>query len=122
MARRRRDRSPSSIKLTQPDRSGPSEKTLLDLAQQQGLFDQARQREDALKGVTTKAHDASAEEAESLPPIVDRIMETILWTISLATLHFTLDVLVQNQYAHDISWPKITSRTGQAFLGMLRLP
>lgn len=118
MTRRRRDQSPANIKLKQPDRSGPSEKTLLDLAQQQGLFDQARQREDAIKGVTTKASNAAEEEAEGLPPIVDRIMETILWTISLATLHFTLDVLVQNQYAHDISWPKIASRTGQAFLGM----
>jgi hypothetical protein len=117
MARRRRDKSLSGIKLKQPDRSGPSEQTLLDLAQSQGLFDQARQREDAIKAATNKSPKGADDDAEPLPPVVERIMETLLWTISLATLHFTLDVLVQNQYAHDISWPQITSRTGQALLG-----
>ena len=122
MARRRAEKSPAGIDLKQPDRSGPSEKTLLDLAQQQGLFDKARAREAALQGNTTSGTlESPAEEPEPLPPVVERIFETLLWTVSLSTLHFTLDVLVQNQYAADISWPKIVTRAGQAFLGMLLL-
>ncbi|KAB5559559.1 hypothetical protein GE09DRAFT_1113396 [Coniochaeta sp. 2T2.1] len=117
MARKRRDKSPASIKLKHPDRDGPSEKTLLELAEQQGLFNKAQAREAALKPKTsTPGPGATTEELDALPPIVERIFETLLWTISLSTLHFTLDVLVQNQYAAEISWPKIIGRAGQAFL------
>ncbi|KAH8902869.1 hypothetical protein BR93DRAFT_886252 [Coniochaeta sp. PMI_546] len=114
MARRRRDKSPSGIKLTQPDRTGPSEQTLLDLAEQRGLFNKAQEREESIR--TKATPEAAAEDSEPLPPIVERIFETLLWTVSLSTLHFTLDVLVQNQYAAEISWPKIVTRSGQAFL------
>jgi hypothetical protein len=118
MARKRREKSPSGIKLKQPDRTGPSEQTLLDLAEQRGLFNKAQEREASIK--TKTAPKEAAEDSEPLPPVVERIFETLLWTVSLSTLHFTLDVLVQHQYAAEISWPKIISRTGQAFLGMLR--
>lgn len=114
---RKRNKSPQGIKMKQPDRSGPSEKTLLDLAQQQGLFAKAKQREDTLRGNASPAATEAEDDSEPLPPIVERIFETLLWTVSLSTLHFTLDVLVQNQYAADISWPKIITRAGQAFLG-----
>lgn len=121
MARRRKDHSPSGVKLKQPDRTGPSEKTLLELAEQRGLFNQAQEREERIKAKTkTAPPEASAEDAEPLPPVVERILETLLWTVSLAALHFTLDVLVQNQYAAELSWPKVVGRAGQAFLGMLR--
>jgi hypothetical protein len=121
MPRRRRDKSPSGIKLKQPDRSGPSEQTLLDLAQERGLFDKAKEKQDSLRAKSSAGTHAVEEPAEPLPLIVERLFETLLWTVSLSTLHFTLDVLVQNQYAVDISWPKITIRAGQAFLGMLWL-
>ena len=122
MARRRRDKSPASIKLKHPDRDGPSEKTLLELAEQQGLFAKVQEGEAALKPKTTsKPTGAPHEESDALPPIVERIFETLLWTISLTALHFTLDVLVQNQYAAEISWPKVISRAGQAFLGAFSL-
>lgn len=117
MGRRRGDNSPAGIKLKQPDRTGPSEKTLLELAEQRGLFNKAQAREESSKS-RTPAPDTPAEDAESLPPVVERILETLLWTTSLAALHFTLDVLVQHQYAAEISWPKIVGRTGQSFLGM----
>lgn len=113
MARRRRA---SGIELKQPDRTGPSKQTLLDLAEQRGLFNKAQEREESIR---TKAPAAPADDPEPLPPVVERIFETLLWTISLSTLHFTLDVFVQNQYAAEISWPKILGRTGQAFLGTL---
>jgi hypothetical protein len=114
MARRHKERSAADIKLKRPDTAGPAEKTLLDLADQRGLFDKARRREQTLKGKSTKTMD----ELEPLPPVVERIFETLVWTINLSALHFTLDVLVQNQYAAEMSWSKIVVRTGQAFLGL----
>ncbi|OIW22773.1 hypothetical protein CONLIGDRAFT_650215 [Coniochaeta ligniaria NRRL 30616] len=115
MARRRRDKSPSGLKLKQPDRNGPSEQTLLDLAEKRGLFNKAQEREESIKA-KTRAPESSRDDTEPMPPVVERIFETLLWTVSLSTLHFTLDVLVQNQYAAEISWPKIIGRAGQAFL------
>lgn len=117
MGRRRRDKSPSGIELKEPDRAGPSQATLLELAEQRGLFKEAQAREERIKPQAS-VPDVSAEDAQPLPPVVERILETLLWTISLSALHFTLDVLVQHQYATEISWPKIVTRTGQAFLGM----
>ncbi|KAK0637413.1 hypothetical protein B0T17DRAFT_485738 [Bombardia bombarda] len=129
MAKKRRERSPSGIKLAQPDRSGPSKQTLLDMAMQRGLFDQAQKKQEenekakraARKAAGAKNEDDNEEEEEDedakLPPTVERILETLLWTVSLSMLHFTLDVLVQHQYSIDrIVWPKVWVRTGQAFL------
>ncbi|KAI1338200.1 hypothetical protein F5Y15DRAFT_134997 [Xylariaceae sp. FL0016] len=97
MVQTRKDRKAAAqIKLAQPDRSAPSEKTLFDLAEDRQLFE--------------KANAAHAE----LSPTADRIMDSILWSVSLSMLHFTLDVLVQHQYAVTISWPDITSRSALA--------
>jgi len=123
MARRRRERSASDIKLKRPDTTGPSEKTLLELAEQRGLFNKAQERERSIKAKTSTPEASTSEpEPEPLPPFVERIFETLVWTINLSALHFTLDVLVQNQYAAEMSWSKIVGRTGQAFLGMFRSP
>ena len=126
MARRRRERSPSNLKLKQPDRSGPSEKTLLQLAEERGLFDQAKKREVEIEEKTApvpiprppKNEEGDDDEEAGLPPTVERAFETVLWSVSLAMLHFTLDVLVQHQYSVDsIVWPKVWMRFGQALLG-----
>ena len=134
MARRRRERSPSDIKLTQPDRSGPTEKTLLEIAQARGLFDQAKQREQEIgkKAVRIprprKDGDDSGEDDEDddevgLPPGAERVLETLLWSVSLSMLHVTLDVLVHQQYSVDkIVWPSVVTRFGQALLGKLGFP
>ncbi|KAK4107716.1 hypothetical protein N656DRAFT_719528 [Canariomyces notabilis] len=124
MARRRRDKSPSNLKLRQPDRSGPSEKTLLQLAEERGLFDQAKKREDEIakkaagRPISEPARGGDEDgDAEGLPPAVERVLETLLWSVSLAMLHFTLDVLVQHQFSVDrIVWPKVVTRTAQALL------
>ncbi|SPQ26184.1 f78e3a27-f1e0-46e1-abde-d39187675815 [Thermothielavioides terrestris] len=120
MARRRRDQSPSNLKLKQPDRSGPTEKTLLQLAEERGLFEQAKKREDEIgkkagkTAISRPAGDEDGDEA-GLPPAVERVLETLLWAVSLAMLHFTLDVLVHHQYSIDrIVWPKVWARFGQA--------
>lgn len=127
MARKRNERDASKIKLKQPDRSGPSEETLIQLAEQRGLFAQALKKEDANKRAVGKAiaPDEGGEDEDegvALSPTAERILETLLWTVSLAMLHFTLDVLVQNQFSIDrIQWPKIWTRAGQALLGRLPL-
>ncbi|KAM7218374.1 hypothetical protein V8F06_006297 [Rhypophila decipiens] len=122
MARRRRERSPSDIKLKQPDRTGPSEKTLLQLADERGLFEQALKKEQANKKKTKTAAEKKdqADEDDSelgLSPATERILDTLLWSVSITMLHFTLDVLVQHQYSvNSIEWSKVWARTGQAWL------
>lgn len=93
-------------KLKQPDRSGPdpSMETLLQIAEKRNLSEAQRQRQAELDG----------ENAEIL---IGRLGESLLWTISLVTLHFTLDVLVTHQYAEEIVWKNIILRTSQASPG-----
>lgn len=128
----KRVKEPKGIPLAHPDRSGPSEATLLQLAQERGLFKQAEQdprNKNLPKGAVRidkpspedseddDDEDDDDEEEELLSPLMNRIMDTLLWTVSLAMAHGTFDVLVQNQYAITIEWPTIISRTLVAFLG-----
>ncbi len=115
----------SSIKLQQPDRTAPTEKTLLDFAGERSLFAQAsaRQRQlDKERGVPPRAEDggddSDANGGAAIAPLAERILDTLLWCASLATLHLTLDVLVQNQYAVAIEWPVVVKRSIQALGGM----
>ncbi|OTA76653.1 hypothetical protein M434DRAFT_38810 [Hypoxylon sp. CO27-5] len=122
MVRTRKERKAANeIKLAHPDRSAaPSEETLLKLAQDRNLFEEAeRQKRKHAKG-DDKDEDEDEDE-ELLSPKADRIMDAILWSMSLAMLHFTLDVLVQHQYAISIIWPQIIIRTIQAFAVFLLL-
>jgi hypothetical protein len=102
MARNRKENDPK-IKLKQPNRStpDPSHETLLDMAEKRGLL---KTQEDLQDGL--------GEDGE---PLIGRLGESILWSISLTMLHFTLDVLVANQYAVEIKWPAILTRAGTAF-------
>ena len=104
MPRQRKEKEPK-IKLKQPDRSGPdpSAETLLAIAEQRGLL-KIPQEEDEFR------------ENEDEPP-TGRLADSILWSISLTMLHFTLDVLVSHQYAVAISWPVMFKRAAQAFPG-----
>lgn len=124
----------AGIRLVQPDRSAPSGKTLVDFAGEQSLFQRAdaRQRElNRARGVATTKTSADAssddegDEAEedadaTISPRAERLLDTALWCVSLAMLHFTLDVLVQNQYAVAIEWPDVFWRALQA-LGVFSL-
>ncbi|KAH8780553.1 hypothetical protein BGZ57DRAFT_24392 [Hyaloscypha finlandica] len=96
-------RKDAKIKLAQPDRSGPdpSQETLLEIAEKRGLLKAQQAAEEGL--------DESGE------PLVGRLGESLLWSTSLTMLHFTLDVLVANQYAVAIKWPALVARTAQAF-------
>lgn len=112
---RKERKAANEIKLAHPDRSAaPSEETLLKLAQDRNLFEEAERQ----KRKHAKDED---EDEELLSPTADRIMDAILWSMSLAMLHFTLDVLVFHQYAISIIWPQIIIRTMQAFAVFLLL-
>lgn len=118
MARKRREVAPTVIELKHPDRSGPTEGNLLQLAQERGLFDKAQQRQEENSRKRIAPARAAEDDGDSeLSPTAERILDTILWSISLSMLHFTLDVLVQNQYAIEISWWQVAQRAAQAFLG-----
>ncbi len=111
MARKRKEKDASDIKLKQPDRSAPSEKTLLKIVEDRGLFQQAEERR-------RRNAETDEDEGAGLPPRAERILETVLWTVSLSMLHFTLDALVQNQFAVALNWPAMASRAARAFFGM----
>lgn len=122
MVRERKEKRAKNIKLKQPDRSGPTEKTLLDIAAERNLFKQAAEKERKNKG-QQGAQDGEADddndEDDGIPAAAERILETLLYTVSLAMLHLTFDVLVQQQYAIEMDWFKIVQRAVQALMGML---
>ncbi|UNI17214.1 hypothetical protein JDV02_003582 [Purpureocillium takamizusanense] len=135
MARQRKVVTPAgNIKLRQPDRNAPTEKTLLDFASERNLFEQAARRERQLAREKQRSEGVAADddddddsdaddddEAATLSPGAERFLESMLWTVSLAMLHFTFDVLVQHQYGTHISWPDVCIRAGTAWLVFLFL-
>ncbi|KPM38508.1 hypothetical protein AK830_g8038 [Neonectria ditissima] len=107
MARQRKEKPAKSIPLKQPDRSAPSEATLLDFAKGKNLFEQAEERQ---RELNRKDDDAV------LPPGAERFLEAALWTATLAMIHFTFEVLVQSQYGMDMDWPAVFGRTARAWV------
>ncbi|RDA94561.1 hypothetical protein CP533_2770 [Ophiocordyceps camponoti-saundersi (nom. inval.)] len=83
-----------------PSRSPPtlSEETLLNLAQERNLL--------------------STPSSSSPPPPQPgtRLLDSCLWSASLAMLHFTFDVLVQHQYGREMVWSELCVRTVRAWL------
>lgn len=136
MVQTRKERKAAQMPLAQPDRSAPSNKTLLELAQERQLFEQADVRQRKLDGkppARAPQHGADEEDADDededeeeegsaeLSSSAERMLDVLLWAISLSMLHFTLDVLVQHQYAVRISWVQIISRTATAIFVFLFL-
>ena len=62
-----------------------------------------------------------AESAEDEEPLIGRLGESMLWSVSLTMLHFTMDVLVARQFAVEMEWDKLITRSAQAFPGRLSL-
>jgi len=84
--------------LKHPDYSGPKGKTLFDLAEE-------RQQE------LNKAKPGYvADDGEPIGPFGD----AILYSVSMAMLHFTLDVIVYSQYREDVVWSEIIKRAVSA--------
>jgi hypothetical protein len=84
--------------LKHPDYSGPKGKTLFDLAEER-----QRELDKAKPGYV-------ADDDEPIGPFGD----AILYSVSMAMLHFTLDVIVYNQYREEVVWGEITKRAGSA--------
>lgn len=106
MARQRNQKKEKlGFKLSQPDRStpDPSRETLLKLAQDRGLL-----------------QDDNADDGEEV--VVGRVAESLLWSVSLTMLHFTVDFLVHHQYAMSLSWSHIAKRSLQAYPGSYSSP
>ncbi|PHH85267.1 hypothetical protein CDD83_674 [Cordyceps sp. RAO-2017] len=116
MAQQRKVKTPAgSIKLRQPDRSAPTERTLLQLAEERQLLQQAVERERQM------SREAAPDDDMTLSAGAERFLEAMLWTATLAALHFTFDVLVQHQYGTEIAWPSVAWRTTRAWLVFLFL-
>jgi hypothetical protein len=112
MARRRAEKgsSTASVPLKQPDRAArdPTKETLLEIARQRGLL-----KDD----ISQKSGDVSTSDDYNGAEAIGRLGEAVLWSISITMLHLTFDVLVQHQYAQQISWGEIISRSLQASCG-----
>jgi hypothetical protein len=100
------------FKLAQPDRSGPKSKTLLDLYEEKKTllehgqpFD--KKHEDGLvRDEGGNILEAGLGDDEPIGPIGN----AVFWAMSLGMVHFTLDVLVYNQYRQEIDWWDIVVR------------
>ncbi|KAG5914920.1 hypothetical protein E4U61_005207 [Claviceps capensis] len=141
--RKQRLAAHNNVPLRQPDRTGPSEATLLEIADQRGLFQQVAKRERELSatksGKSTPdgsddsdgnrkriSNSNSAKNSKSnsdndgplISPRAERILDAALWTVTIAMVHFTLDVLVHNQYAREMEWSAMAVRTCRAWGGI----
>ncbi|PTB38154.1 hypothetical protein M441DRAFT_29552 [Trichoderma asperellum CBS 433.97] len=117
-----KNRKEKPIKLRQPDRSGPTEQTLLQLADEQQLFKKAAKREKQLAGGDGDDDENEDDDEEGqMSPGAERFLEALLYTSTLATLHLTFDVLVMNQYGTAIKWDRVVKNAGRAFIAFFFL-
>ncbi|THW65171.1 hypothetical protein D6D20_02311 [Aureobasidium pullulans] len=111
------------IPLSQPDRTGPKGKTLLEIADErtsalQGMMASGQPFEKSLGDGLARDENgrvllpAKDDDEEA---VIGPVGESFFLATSLAMVHFTLDVLVFNQYAQEISWPAIIQRTAIAY-------
>lgn len=111
-AAREKDAAPKELRaedipMKQPDRSGPKSKTLFELAdERQALLDKGQPFD-------SKYEDGQVrdEEGNVLSSPLGPFGDAVFFTLTLAMLHTTLDVLVFNQYRQEIEWQPIFSRT-----------
>ena len=104
--------SSTAIPLSQPNRSGPSHKTLFEIAEERGILNSENHR--------TKSGAIPNNAVPIRKPVSDedisRLGNSVLWSTSMAMLHFTFDVLTSHQYAETIVWGDLIIRAFQAFL------
>lgn len=103
------DQGATDFKLAQPDRSGPKGKTLFELAEErQALLDKGKpfQKDEELEKLAERDFVFSGDP-------IGPAGEAVLYGSTLSMLHFTLDVLVYNQYRQAIEWSEIFSRIGR---------
>lgn len=101
--------STPKFKLQQPDRSGPKAKTLMDLYEEKkALLEQGqpfdKKHEDGL--VRDEGGNILSVGLGPDDPI-GPVGNAVFWAVCLSMVHFTLDVLVYNQYRQEIEWGEI---------------
>lgn len=103
------------IILSHPTRTRPDGKTLFELAdERQAELDIANGKNPRLRKVPIKQPDKDGDwEFMSDDPLGPG-GDAVLYGTSLSMLHFTLDVLVYNQYRQEIVWSEIWKRIGIA--------
>lgn len=105
--------SEPKIRMAQPDRSGPKSKTLMDLYEEKkSLLEHGqpfdKKYEDGLvRDESGNILEAGLGDDEPIGPMGN----ATFWSVSLAMVHFTLDVLVYNQYRQEMEWWPIFQRT-----------
>jgi hypothetical protein len=93
--------------LKHPDFSGPKGKTLFELAEErQEELDKANPKKRVVKVPTASTPASSTDDVPPIGPFGD----AILYSTSMAALHFTLDVGVYSQYREEILWNEIVWR------------
>jgi len=121
----------SDIPLKNPSREGPKAKTLLEIAAERQAellggqpFPAASSEDFAGPKIITTTINAdgtlSIPEGTLPAPSADEdpvgpLGQAIFFSISLTMLHFTLDVLVHQQYRQSIAWDMILRRTAITF-------
>lgn len=101
------------VKLAQPDRSGPKCKTLLDLYEEKKALLEHGQPFDSTSENSLRMDEGGNILEAGLGPDepIGPIGNAVFWASSLGMVHFTLDVLVYNQYRQEIEWWPIFQRT-----------
>ena len=105
--------STPKFNLQQPDRSGPKGKTLLDLYdEKKGLLEKGqpfdKKYEDGqVRDEGGNILEAGLGDGEPIGPVGN----AVFWSVCYAMVHFTLDVLVYNQYRQEMEWRPIVQRT-----------
>jgi len=99
----------ANLPMAQPDWSRPKGKTLYDLAAEREELLRKGQPFDK-KYDDGLVRDEEGNVLESEPPI-GPVGDAFVFTLTLGMLHFTLDVLVYNQYRQTIEWREIVTRT-----------
>ncbi|KAI4845153.1 hypothetical protein E4T44_05779 [Aureobasidium sp. EXF-8845] len=116
--------SAANIPLSQPDRTGPKGKTLLEIADErtsalQNLLASGQPFEKSLNDGLARDENGRvllpAKDNDEEDVSIGAGAESFFLATSLAMVHFTLDVLVFQQYAQEIDWTAIVQRTALAY-------
>ena len=88
-----------SVPLSQPSRSRPERKTLLDIASERELLSPSSSTSSPSVTTTTLNPDGTFTDPPSSSESAADYMDIALYSISLILLHLTLTLLIENQYS-----------------------
>lgn len=104
-----------TLKMAQPDRAKPKGKTLIDLYnEKKALLEQGQPFDSKHSDGQARDEGGNILEAGLGGPDdepIGPLGQAVFWSVTLGMLHFTLDVLVYNQYRQEMEWRPIFQRT-----------